>query len=101
MAMFTYIGYFNDVDAVMMSDDNADTIVSNMKKGIGTFYKCDDNDVEDESGEYLFANKYAKETTDGNYIVVYDVADRFAHIPLDLVKDNANDEYIDIWKKID
>ena len=94
-----YLGYYNDIDAVMLNGENPDKIVANMKNGIGHFYGNDEG-IDDLTDEYIMANYYAKKTKDGKYLVKYDVADRFDNIPLDLVEGNAQDEFIDIFKII-
>ena len=100
MDRFVSFGYYNGLDAVMMNHCSADEIVSNMERGIGDFRAYEGTDVCDESGEYLLVNHYAKKTEDGEYVVVYDVADKFEDVPLDLVADNAQDEFIEVWKKM-
>lgn len=100
MTKYKNIGYYNDIDAVMLSDKTADEIVEYMKKGNGAFYSTEyDCFVEDK--EYFLSNFCTKLTKDEKYLVVIDVADRFDNIPLDLVNGNAEDEFIDIYVLID
>lgn len=100
MERYFSFGYYNCLDAVMMNHCSADKVVEYMTKGIGDFRTYDGTDVCDESADYLLTNHYAKKTEDGEYIVVYDVADKFDHVPLDLVAENAQDEFIEVWKKM-
>lgn len=94
-ATYKCLGYYNNVDAVMMSDFSADQVVDAMKQGKGQFLHYDDE--YQETKEYLMSNKFAKLTDDGKYLVTYDVADRFGNVPLDLVAENAQDEFINIY----
>lgn len=100
MERYFTLGYYNCLDAVMMNDCSADEVVANMEKGIGDFRVYDEDSQTDESSEWLLKNHCAKKTEDGEYIVVYDVSDKFDHVPLDLVAENAQDEFIEIWKKM-
>lgn len=76
----------------MMNDCSADEVVANMEKGIGDFRVYDEDSQTDESSEWLLKNHCAKNTEGGEYIVVYDVSDKFGHVPFDLVVENAQDE---------
>lgn len=100
MERYFSLGYYNCLDAVMMNDCSADKVVEYMEKGIGDFRIYDENSQTDESAEWLMKNHSAKMTEDGEYIVVYDVSDKFDHVPLDLVAENAQDEFIEVWKKM-
>ena len=100
METFVWIGQDNRLDAVMMNHCSADEIVEKMKKGIGDF-RTSDGQVCKETADCLLSYHYAEKTKDGEYIVVYDVADKFDNVPLDLVAENAQDENIDIWMRED
>ena len=98
--MYKLIGYFNGVDAVMMSDFSADKVIANMKKGIGNYCNEDDDDDIKEDEEFIIANNRAQYTSDKKYIVVYDVSNRFDNCPIDLLGEEARNEFIDIYMKI-
>lgn len=97
--MYKWIGYFNGIDAVMMSDFSADEVIANMKKGNSNYCNEDDDNIKEDE-EFIMANNYAQYTSDKKYIVVYDVADRFDNCPIDLLEKEACNEFIDIYMKI-
>ena len=100
MENFVNVGYYNCLDAVMMKDCSADKVVEYMEKGIGDFRTYDSDSQIEKSVDLLLGNHCGKMTEDGEYIVAYDVSGKFDHIPLDLVAENAQDEFIEVWKKM-
>ena len=93
---FKSVGYYNGADAVMLSEENADKVVHNMKQNKGSFYTDDEKSEADEEEIIAKGSKY---TTDGKYIVTYDVSSRFDDCPLELLNEMACDEFIDVYAK--
>ena len=96
MEKYFSIGSYNCLDAVMMNGCSADKVVEYMNKGIGDFHPYDEDGQTEISAEWLIEKYHGKITEDVEYIVVYDVSDRFNDVPLDLVLWNADDEIIEI-----
>ena len=96
---YKLIGYFNGIDAVMMSDFSADEVIAIMKKDNGNYCDEDDYNIKEDE-EFIMANNRAQYTSDKKYIVVYDVSDRFDNCPIDLLEKEARNEFIDIYIKI-
>ena len=99
MEKYFSIGSYNCLDAVMMNGCSADKVVEYMNKGIGDFHPYDEDGQTEINAEWLIEKYHGKITEDGEYIVVYDVSDRFNDVPLDLVLWNAQDEIIEIYRR--
>ena len=99
MEKYFSIGYYNCLDALLMKGCSADKVVEYMNKGIGDFHPYDEDGQTEISAEWLIEKYHGKITEDGEYIVVYDVSDRFNDVPLDLVLWNADDEIIEIYRR--
>ena len=97
--MYKLIGYFNGIDAVMMSDFSADEVIANMKKDNSNYCDEDDDNIKEDE-EFIMANNRAQYTSDKKYIVAYDVSNRFDNCPIDLLGEEARNEFIDIYMKI-
>ena len=65
---YKWIGYFNGIDAVMMSDFSADEVIANMKKGNSNYCNEDDDNIKEDE-EFIMANNYAQYTSDKKYIL--------------------------------
>lgn len=100
MGKYFSIGSYNCLDAVMMKGCSADKVVEYMDKGIADFHPYDEDSQTEESSECLIEKYHGKITEDGEYIVVYDVSDKFDDVPFDLVLENAQDEIIEIYRRI-
>lgn len=95
MASKTYLhkGYFNGIDAVMLSDRKPEEVINAIEKGAGCFYACsdgcaDETDLLEDGGKKM-----------GKYIVVDSVSERCNHTPLDLLEnEDLFDEFIDVWE---
>lgn len=99
--MYKRIGYYNNLDVVIMYDMSADDIVKNMHDGKGAFYHNDDDDYDGPvSEEDLRKYNNVKATTDGKYLITYDDCSDFDDTPLDIVNELADNRFIDIFEKI-
>lgn len=95
MASKTYFhkGYFNGIDAVMLSGRKPKEVINDIEKGVGCFYTCsdecaDETDLLEDGG---------KKT--GKYIVVDSVSERCNRTPLDLLmNEDLSDEFVDVWE---
>ena len=94
---YKHLGYYNGIDAVMMSGLDPDEIIQKINNGIGQFYSVSDEGTLDENGN----NGVIKFSKDKRYAVTYSVSNIAEHTPLDLLcEQDISDEFIDVWEKI-
>lgn len=98
MDKYIHIGYFNNIDAVMLSGSSAKEIVENAQRLNSPFITVED---DEEYTEDELKNRFdTLETEDKDYIITLDVSDKFNNMPVDLVTENADDEFIDIYQRV-
>ena len=91
--IYKHKGYYNGIDAVMNCDLEPQMVISNINRGIGNFFTCED-ETDDE--EHLL-NKGGRIA--GNIIVVDSVREICKQTPLSLlVTEDLSDEFVDVWE---
>ena len=91
--IYNHKGYYNGIDAVMNCDLEPQMVISNINRGIGNFFTCED-ETDDE--QHLLDNGGH---IDGNIIVVDSVREICKRTPFDLLMaEDLSDEYVDVWE---